>query len=33
MHGKGILYFSSGKAAYIGEFENDEFNGQGTLFT
>ena len=30
--GKGKEYYKNNKLKYIGEFNNDEFNGKGTLY-
>ncbi len=32
MHGKGMLYYASGKLAYDGEWYNDQFNGFGKVY-
>lgn len=32
MHGKGSLYYSSGKPAYVGDWNLDKFEGQGILY-
>lgn len=32
MHGRGILYYASGKPAYDGEWKNDLFQGRGILY-
>mmetsp|Transcript_14778 Transcript_14778/g.1336 ORF Transcript_14778/g.1336 Transcript_14778/m.1336 type:complete len:82 (+) Transcript_14778:308-553(+) len=32
MHGKGVLYYGSGKPAYDGEWVEDKFEGFGILF-
>ena len=32
MHGKGVLYYASGKIAYDGEWSDDKFEGQGVLY-
>jgi len=32
MNGKGTLYYQSNVKAYEGEWLNDEFHGQGSLF-
>ena len=31
-HGKGIIYYSNGKACYEGNFKNDEFFGEGIKY-
>jgi hypothetical protein len=32
MHGKGILYYASGKPAYDGDWVDDKFEGFGVLY-
>jgi hypothetical protein len=32
LSGKGALYYGSNRPAYIGDWENNKFNGFGTLF-
>jgi len=32
MHGKGILYYASGKPAYDGDWFEDKFEGSGVLY-
>jgi len=32
MHGKGILYYASGKPAYDGDWFEDKFEGNGVLY-
>ena len=32
MHGYGILYYSNGKIAYEGEWNEDEFHGIGKVY-
>lgn len=32
MHGRGVLYYSSGGMAYDGSWENDQFHGFGVLY-
>lgn len=32
MHGKGILYYASGKIAYDGDWVEDKFDGYGLLY-
>ena len=32
MHGFGKLFYENGKTAYEGQWENDEFNGQGRVY-
>ena len=31
MHGKGKLFYQSGRLAYDGQWLNDQFSGQGCL--
>ena len=32
MHGKGVLTYHNGRVAYDGEWNQDRFQGKGTLF-
>jgi len=32
MHGKGVLYYASGKPAYDGDWYEDKFEGFGVLY-
>jgi hypothetical protein len=32
MNGKGVLYYDVGQPAYEGDWQNDQFHGQGTLY-
>lgn len=32
MHGKGVLYYASGKPAYDGDWVEDKFEGFGVLY-
>lgn len=32
MHGKGVLYYGSGKVAYDGDWVEDKFDGHGVLY-
>jgi hypothetical protein len=32
MEGKGVLYYSSGKIAYEGEWKQDRLHGYGVLY-
>lgn len=32
MHGKGVLYYASGKPAYDGDWFEDKFEGRGILY-
>ena len=32
MNGQGTLYYQSNKKAYEGEWVEDQFHGQGTLY-
>lgn len=32
MHGKGAIYYPSGKMAYEGEWRHDKLHGKGTLY-
>jgi len=32
MHGKGVLYYSSGKIAYEGDWKEDMLHGYGVLY-
>jgi hypothetical protein len=32
MHGKGAIYYPSGKMAYEGEWRHDKLHGKGILY-
>jgi len=32
MHGIGVLYYPNGTVAYTGEWKDDEFDGNGTVY-